>query len=270
MGLVEVVRLEEFRHFTLAEFLTKQNTNYQRTLPLVHSSEAHRLFKMLKEGKISVSQCDTFHGENLAYFFYGRPSYRKFYERPQEWQLPFVLILKSTCLVNMKRLFPFDSGAFFSKRLPSYIANFSPDGYELSSIPSAVDLLIDIFFGTDEDYLHNRPKPIEEVKHRRKLGVRHSEIQALCSLYNSVELRADDRARAIELQTDADVMMKDELLGVVMPRPYFDDETLRGALKSAGIISRSYDVWGLNTEGYMSAIYSNVKDIYHQLGLLDA
>lgn len=265
-----MARLDAFQDFTFAQFLTNQATNYKRTLPLVHSSESHRMLKMLGDGKVAVTECDTFKGENLAYFFYGRPSYRKFYERPKEWQLPFVMVLKSTCLLSLKRLFPFDSGAFFSNRLPSYMTSFPAEDFELSSNPAAIDLLIDIFFGSDEDYLHNRSKPAAEVTHRRKLGVRHPEVKALCAMYNGDEVKADDRSRAFELQTDTDVKIKDELLAVVMPRPYFDDKKLKAALKSQGVIARPYDVWELNTEGYMSAIYTEVKAVYKKLGFLDA
>jgi len=261
--------LDAYQDFTFAEFLAKQATNKAPGLPLVHSSETHRLMGMLRDGKIEVTQCDTFKGEELAYFFYGRPSYRKRHDRPKEWQLPFVMILKSTCLLSIKRLFPFDSGAFFSNRLPDYLTTFPADDYEVSSNPAAVELLIDIFFGSDEDYLYNRPRPASEVAHRRKLGVRHPQVKALCAMYNGDSVTADDRCRAFELQTDTSVVIKDQLLGLVMPRPYFEDARLKAELKAKKIIVRPYDVWELSTEGYMGKIYTEVKHIYKKLGFWD-
>ena len=262
--------MDAFKDFTLAEFLTGQATNFRRSLPLVHSGEAHRLLKILGDGTIKVTPCDTFKEEQLAYFFYGRPAYRKAYARPQEYQLPFVMIMKSTCLLSVRRLFPFDSGAFHSNRFPPYITNFPSIDFELASNPSAIDLLVDIFFGSDEDYLHGRAKATGEVSGRRKLGVRHPEVKALCSLYNGEDVNADDRSRAFELQSDKDVPLKDQLLGVVMPRPYFDDKRLKKALKEQGVITRSYDVWELSSENYVVALYEQVKSIYQKLGLLDA
>ncbi|RWO46331.1 hypothetical protein [Mesorhizobium sp.] len=263
--------MDDLTDCTLADFLADQSTNFRSALPLVHSSESKNLISIIREGKITVTQCDTFTDDNLAYFFHGRPSYRKTYDKPKDWQLPFVLILKSACLVNMRRVFPFDSGAFFSGRLPKYLSEFKPEGYELSTQGSeAIDLLIDIFFGSDSDYLHGKARPFDEVKQRRKLGIRHSEIQALCAMYNRDQVTADDRSLAIEVQSESDVAINDHLLGIVMPRPYFDDNPLKTRLRAIkGLEIRQYDVWALSTESYMAAIYSHVMDIYRKLGLVD-
>lgn len=138
---------EDLREYTLAEFLTGQSSNFRSGLPLVHSTASSNIWKLLERGHIVATPCDTFTGENLAYFFHGRPSYRKFLEQPQEWELPLVLVLKSTCLLNVRRIFPFDSGAFNSNRLPTYLSRFDQSGYEVSGQATALDLIVDIFFG---------------------------------------------------------------------------------------------------------------------------
>ncbi|MER9944801.1 hypothetical protein NKJ70_23155 [Mesorhizobium sp. M0092] len=263
--------MDDLRDFTLAEFLTDQSTNFKSSLPVAHSSESSNLIRMLTGGKIAVTECDTFTSEKLAYFFYGRPAYRKTYDKPKNWQLPFVLVLKSTCLLNVRRIYPFDSGAYFSGRFPEYLTGFDPKGYELAGqgLP-VIDLLIDIFFGTDSDYMHGVAKPVDEVKQRRKLDIRHSEVEALCAMYNRDQLKADDRALAIEIQTNTDVPIKDDLLGIVMPRPYFEDKELKKRLKSVpGLIVKPYDVWPLSTESYMGTIYEEVLKIYRKLGFVN-
>lgn len=264
--------VDELKDYSLADFLSEQSTNFRSALPLVHSAESKSLLSVIREGKISVTACDTFTDENLAYFFHGRPSYRKFHENPKDWQLPFVLILKSTCLLNMRRIYPFDSGAFFSGRFPAYLSDFEAEGYELAAQGSpAIDLIIDIFFGNDVDYLHGKAKPVDEVKQRRKLTVRHSEIQALCAMYNRDQVTADDRSLAIEIQSGSDVSITDHLIGIVMPRPYFDDKGLKERLRAINkrIEIRQYDVWPISTESYMATIYGLVKDIYRKLGIID-
>lgn len=265
--------MDDLKDYSLAEFLSGQSTNFRSALPLVHSSESKNLLAVIREGKIAVKKCDTFTDENLAYFFHGRPSYRKFHDKPKDWQLPFVMILKSACLLNLRRIYPFDSGAYFSGRFPTYLSDFAATGYELGPQGStAIDLIIDIFFGSDTDYLHGRAKPVDEVNHRRKLGVRHSEIQALCAMYNREQVSADDRSLAIEIQTASDVAIKDHLLGIVMPRPYFDDKILKQRLRAINnrVEIRQYDVYPLSTESYMAAIYDLVKSIYKKLGMIDA
>lgn len=264
--------MDDLRDYSLAEFLAEQSTNFKSALPLVHSSESKNLLTIIREGKIAVTACDTFTDENLAYFFHGRPSYRKTYDRPKDWQLPFVLVLKSACLLNIRRIYPFDSGALFSGRLPSYLSGFEPEGYQLGAQGNAaIDLIIDIFFGSDADYLQGKARVSDEIKHRRKLGIRHSEIEALCAMYNRDQVTADDRSLAIEIQSDVDVSIIEHLIGIVMPRPYFDDKALKARLRTINksIEIRQYDVWPLSTEGYMATIYGLVKDIYHKLGLID-
>ncbi|MBZ9996580.1 hypothetical protein [Mesorhizobium sp. BH1-1-4] len=265
--------MNDLKDYTLAEFLADQSTNFRSALPLVHSSESKNLITIIREGKISVTRCDTFTDENLAYFFHGRPSYRKTYDKPKDWQLPFVLLLKNACVVNMRRIFPFDSGAFFSGRFPNYLSDFKPEGYELAPQGNAaIDLLIDIFFGNDSDYLHGKAKPVAEVKQRRRLGIAHSEIEALCTMYNRDQVTADDRSLAIEVQSASDVSLSDHLIGIVMPRPYFDDKALKKRLRTInkGLHIRHYDIYALSTESYMATIYGLVKDIYRKIGLIDA
>lgn len=262
-------RMNNFKKPTLSDFLLGYKTNFSSQLPLAHTTEADNIWGMLANNKIETVACDTFTGENLAYFFHGRPAYRKFYVKPQEWQLPIVLVLKSTCLLNIKRIFPFDSGAFHSGRYPEYISNFDNDGYELSNIEKSIDLIVDLFFDTDENYFAGKPQPTNEFRHKRRLTARHSEISALCSLYNREDSDADDRSIAIEIQTDEGVDIADAILGVVLPRPYFDDSTLKERFQNSDIVIKHYDVYPLNTEAYMLMIYTEVKNIYKKLGLIN-
>jgi hypothetical protein len=260
---------DDLREFTLAQFLAEQSTNFRSNLPIVHSTESANLWKILDEGKVGVTACDTFTGENLAYFFHGRPAYRKFHCHPQDWELPFVLVLRSTCLLSIRRIFPFDSGAFHSARLPSYVSRFKPEGYEVSDKQAAIDLLVDIFFGGDSDYFQGKPKSREEVARRNSLNMRHAQVLALCSLYNRDQVQADDRTLAIEIQSDQDVSIKDELLGVVLPRSYFDDKGLKKFFKERKVQVRHYDIYPINTEAYMAIVYDEVKAIYRKLGLIN-
>ncbi|ATN36748.1 hypothetical protein ACO34A_23455 (plasmid) [Rhizobium sp. ACO-34A] len=185
------------------------------------------------------------------------------------WELPLVLIMKSTCLINIRRIFPFDSGAFHSSRLPSYVSRFEHEGYEVANRKGAIDLLIDIFFGDDKAYFHGRSKSRDDITRRNGLNVRHAQVLALCALYNREQLEADDRALAIEIQTDQDVIIKDNLMGVILPRPYFDDSDLRKFFKENGVIVKQYDTYPINSEGYIAEVYTAVKSIYEKKGLID-
>lgn len=261
--------MDDLREFSLAEFLAEQSTNHKSELPYVHSTDSANIWQILKNGRIDVTACDTFTGEKLAYFFYGRPAYRKYYESPQEWQLPLVLVMKSTCLMSVRRVFPFDSGAFHSNRLPDYLSRFDHAGYEVSENKNAIDLLVDIFFGGDGSYFHGEAKPRREVMRRNGLTMRHAQVQALCALYNREQLTADDRALAIEIQTDESVVIKDNLLGIVMPRPFFDDRGLRQYFLERRVVVKHYDVYPISSEAYIATIYNEVKAIYKKMRIIN-
>lgn len=253
----------------LADFLLGRKTNFATGLPLVHSAESSNLIRIINEKRVKVTKCDTFENENLAYFFLGRPAYRKHYANPMDWQLPFVLIFERTCLLNIKRVFPFDTGAFSRKYYPEYITNINREGYECGAVKNAQDLIIETFFGGDDNYLHGRAYSQDELKHRSKLGVEHHEILALAALYSKEGgLKADDRSAAIEFQSDLDVPIADNLLGCIMPRPYFQNKSLKAALKPLNIQVKSYDVWPLSTESYIGTIYGLTKEIYKKLGIV--
>lgn len=260
--------MDDFDEETLANFLARQGTNFKSSLPLVHTTDAGNILRIIREDKISVTECDTFSDEKLAYFFHGRPSYRKFREKPMEWELPLVIVMNSACLVNTRRLFPFDSGAFHSGRLPDYITGFSDSDFELASTQDAIHLLIDVFFGDDTSYFHGNARNTAEITHRRRLTIQHSRIKALAALYNREQLAADDRALALEIQTDQDVALKGNIIGAVLPRPYYDDSKLRDYFKKQNVIVKHYDTYPLNTEAYMSIIYKEVKEIYSKAGFL--
>ncbi len=261
--------MHDLKEYSLAEFLAEQSTNHKSGLPYVHSTEAANVWEILKKGHIEVTACDTFTGENLAYFFYGRPAYRKLHIAPQDWQLPLVFVMKNTCLMSVRRVFPFDSGAFHSNRLPDYLSRFDHSGYEVSNQKDAIDLLVDIFFGGDDEYFHGDAKPRKEVARRNGLTMRHAQVQALCALYNREQLTADDRALAIEIQTDENVALKDNLYGVVLPRPFFDVKELRDYFKARRVIVKHYDVYPINAGGYIAAVYNEVKSIYKKMKVID-
>lgn len=258
--------MPDIKPITLADFLSDYESNFSSNLPYVHTTEANKFLNLLHEEEVKVRKCDTFSGEELSYFFYGRPAYRKFYEKPAEWQLPVALIFKSTCISSVKRVYPFDTGAFKSGRYPDYLTTLGISGYELSSVERAIDLIVEAFFGSDKAYFLHQPKTEDEIRTAKRLDVRHAQVRALCQM--NTEMSKDDRAAAIEIQTSDGVKLSDQLLGVVLPRPYFEFKEIKDYLRSEGVVVKNYDIYAINTESYMGYIYSEVKKIYEKIGVM--
>lgn len=261
--------MDQFKEYTLAEYLLDKNTNFRTQLPLVHATKSSKLLSILSNKEISTTKCDTFTNEDLAYFFLGRPAYRKVIESPKEWELPTVLIFESACLLNKKRVYPFDSGAFLGGRLPSFITDFDESGYQVSQNASGADLIVEMFFGDDNRYYHGRSLGEEIIDKNNDLGINHSQIRALCSLYAEKSDKFDDRVLAIEFQTDQNVRLDDKLLGAVLPLPYKQNAAIKAFFDDINVLIESYDPYPINSEGYVAQVYNSVKNIYKKLGVID-
>src|SRR5689334_7650680 len=97
----------------LDRFLQRNSIKPSQGLPLVHSSAAYTIRRILQNKEIVARQeCKVFRGEKLNYFFVGRPAYKKEYEVEGDyWELPACVILDYSS-VPIKRIYPFDTGAF--------------------------------------------------------------------------------------------------------------------------------------------------------------
>src|SRR5258706_981135 len=105
----------------LKAFLERNQISRSNPLPLVHTTESYYLKKILKTGYIEARPCNVFTGEKLAYFFVGRAAYkRELSQEAEYWELPSCIV-RSFTTHGVKRIFPFDSGAFKAKRYSASI-----------------------------------------------------------------------------------------------------------------------------------------------------
>ena len=258
------------RAIRLNEFLPGLNTAVAKTPPIVHSTSAHRLLEILEAGKLLAMPCNVFAGDKLCYCFLGRPAYKApSVESPSEWQLPIAFILRFDTPPVIKRVFPFDSGAFRLGRFPSYISCFKLEGYELSGDPNNIGRLISFFFKSSERYVGRRAADHQELKEEHNLDMRHQEVLALARLFReSSTAQCDDRAAAVEFQIGEDVALaRDNLLGVVIPDEYKRIPGLISAIKSVTGIIQTYPHLPLGTQEHYALIYDRVNTIYKKAGI---
>jgi hypothetical protein len=258
------------RAIRLNEFLRGLNVPVAKGAPWVHSTSAHRIFDILADGKILAMPCNVFAGDKLCYCFLGRPAYKaESVDGPSEWQLPIAFVLRFSQPPAIKRVFPFDTGAFVKRRLPTYITAFKIDGYELSDDPQNVGRLISFFFKSTERYVRRRAAGYEELKEEHNLDMRHQEVLALARLFlEHSSAQCDDRAAAVELQIVEDIKLaRDNLLGVVIPDEYKRAPGLMAALKSIAGRVETYSHFPLSTQEHYGAIYERVEKIYKKMGI---
>lgn len=256
--------MESLRVIGLPEFLqAAKRGGGLSTPPLIHSTPSKNVMDILAGGHLKAVPCNVYK-EPLCYLFVARPAYKWSSEdQPSRWQLPFVLVLKTLDHTLIKRIHPFDTGAFASGRLPDYIMTFDRDGYELGRNTDSIAALIDVFFGGVDAYRRGNAVPEADMRARHALGVEHQEVEALTRLYaQRTNSPSDDRARTIEVQAAVDVPLSPgNLLGVVIPKAYMAHGGIREALAVLRCRVETYDEFPISTESYYGVIYERVAAI---------
>lgn len=255
----------------LYEFLQKNQIRKARPLPLVHSTQAYFLKKILKTGKVDVAPCNVFKRENIAYFFVGRPSYKTQVTSESEyWELPICFVFEYS-IDKLKRLYPFDSGAFAAKRYPSFIQIMKRDEFDVSKDDVAAEKLIGTFFGSPLNYYRLKPISEDFFKNEFQVEVLNEEILALHKLIRSKSDKFDDRRFSIEAQfSESFDFATRKLLAVVVPDIYLENPEIVSRVQDdfhATILS--YSIYPLNVSHYYYAIYERIEHFYRENGFFD-
>ena len=250
----------------LRDFLQRNQIVSKDALPLVHSTEAYHLKKLMKSGKIIPTPCNFFRGEQLSYFFVGRPAFkRSLPKEPEYWELPMCIIMDFRAF-KPKRIFPFDSGAFKSGIYPKFISMMKLDDFEVANDASAAQKLIGTFFVSNRNYyvLHNRPR--DEFESRFDVDVLNEEIKALHRLIEYKHDNIDDRRFSIEFQCDRDVVLcQHQVLAIVIPETYVESkEVVRYIETTLGATVITYPVYPLKKDYFYYAIYEKVDNFFRQ------
>lgn len=186
----------------LHRFLQRNQITQARPLPLVHTTESYYLKRIVDAGVIKTQPCNVFVGEKLSYFFVGRAAYKRdLMQEAEYWELPTCLVF-SFFLENVKRLFPFNSGAFVAKRYPNYINMMDLSDFEITGDLKAPHKIIGTFFTSARNYYRLSARPREQFETMFDVDVLDEEMKALHKLIQHKDQKFDDRRFAIEVQFD--------------------------------------------------------------------
>lgn len=187
-----------------------------RMLPFFHSCDACIGKKILIEKKLMPSPCRVFRKEKLLYFFYGRPAYKS--NNPQSSGLrsllPMSFIFNVDVVDKIKRIAPFDTGAF-KKGLYRQFMNraMKMDDFFLTPDRAVLSKGITYFFSSNEHYFQGEPR--EKIDFEKD----EFEIESYYALIRGVQQdTADDRKASFEVQTDKEIELTPGVLdAVIMP-----------------------------------------------------
>ncbi|MEY9132118.1 hypothetical protein ABIE79_003585 [Bradyrhizobium diazoefficiens] len=237
------------------EFLSNSNLANPKSPPWVHSTPSSKLIKIIQDETLLAMRCDVFKGEKLCYLF--------------AWQLPSVFVMRFATPPPIKRIYPFDTGAFDRNRMPSYLTAFDMQNFDLGSDDALIGRLISLYFDTPRRYVDRKSVDEERIKDEHVLDMSHAEILALGKLYREGSTRNyDDRAAAIEVQVGEDIpLRKEDLLGVVIPEEYMRTEGVRESLLKLTKYIETYRLLPLSLSQHYSSIYDAVERIYKRAGV---
>lgn len=238
-----------------------------KRLAWCHTTDAFRLRKIIADGVFAPSHCDVF-GEELLYFFYGRPAFRR--EESEQVRLssraPVSVILSPDLSDKGRRLFPFDSGAFSSHYSQWMHHGMKLADFELACPGDAPQRSVAAFFGTNADYL--RASPSQPPKPYQGEFEVESVVELLKDPGSS---KADDRRLAVELQVSRPVAFDaTSVLALVVPdelvQAAWFDSFLNGP--GAGIEVCTYQILLLRRAGdYQALLEERAQTIQQTRGI---
>jgi hypothetical protein len=253
------------------EFLKRNTVKKAGVLPLVHTTRAQHLRKVMQSDRIVAGPCDVFKGLNLNYFFVGRPAFKRdINDEAEYWQLPSCFIFEFSA-IKFQRVFPFDTGGFARKLYPDYIREYELADFEASSVPDAPARIIGAFFGTASRYWNLNAKDKAAFETEFSLDVFDDPIRALHKLStDSTRIECDDRRFVVEAQSTNDIDLKVvKPLAVVAPSSYFDNLEFRNKVTQEWrAVPLDYALHPLSVNQYYGIIYERVFQFYKTKNLL--
>lgn len=225
-------------------------------LLLVHLTQLVGLQEILKDGAIRSRPSSVFQ-KNLAYFYYGRPSYKQETGSPSFFSAPVAIVLPVDNLPASAKLYPFDTGS-----IRRYWQDQRRDELRLSDFecPWSRDAprdLVRTLFGSNKAYL------MGDVRKLRRL--RFSEPSRFDFIHFAVP---EGGVPAFEVQTSTDVPIRGATF--ILPRQALDDPSLREGLRAVEAEVIAYDLSAGRGDSTQETLQRAIRDIHFERGLIDS
>lgn len=196
-------------------------------LPLFHTCEAYNFRNVLYEGHLHPIRQEKYGGDELLFFFYGKPSYRsgsmdeanKFHSA-----LPCCLIFNDQSVPGVKEVFPFDTGAFKAKIFAAFFNKaMKLEDFSLGNKVEDLAAYVEYMFSNNYSYFQGDVKPVLD-----NLPSMAFEMEHLFELARSRSEGAfDDRASSCEVMVAQSVRVNENSIGaIILPGVFVDDPTV--------------------------------------------
>jgi len=231
----------------------------QGLLPFFHSCDAFYLTSILEQKKLAPAQCTVFKNEKLLYLFYGRPAYKSSIKEVAGLHslLPVSFILNANAINKIKRIAPFDTGAFKFGLFKDYIhPGMKLDTFFLKPDKKSISKTVSYFFDTNEQYYASKPRKQVEF------DALHFEIESYYELLKGIgQGKVDDRKASIEVQLQSGITLNSKTVeAVILPENFLSSKIIQqkviNELKAEVI---TYEAYGVPSNHFYTEVLSLTK-----------
>jgi len=214
-------------------------------LPVFHTCRSFmaRKHMLAKQLEADDAPCEVFN-ERITYLFYGRAAYKYALKDDATKQLnlyPVCFVFDLELIKDIKRIYPFDSGAMHHGLLSDFMDEMSVlADFEIEPETRRIADIVLKFFDNNKAYVDARTngQPVDPMDFESK---------AFVEMTNAfVGSRADERRVTIEVQAGHTVPFANGALkGMVVPMQYLESPFFRSFKQRPGfrITTYSIDVW---------------------------
>jgi hypothetical protein len=239
--------------------------NTLAVLPSFHSTTVSDMEVILRTGTIEAKRCKVFE-EDLAYFFYGKPSYEVSHGVNKSFRNNFYMpgcFVVDTNKLPIHRIFPFDSGAFMTERYKdNFPKNPNISNYEIQTDIASILKYIHAFFQNNVNYLKGKSL----INDSNLVNIT---TQSIASLLESPGYENfDERAVTLEIQCKENVILSEALMAVIIPDEFEENEYFIDFInRNVSVQVLSYPVhYPVAPTRYNESIYIRSMDFYEEIG----
>jgi hypothetical protein len=248
-------------------------------LPLLHTTDGYSFRSIIEKEKLEPRPCTVFREEEILYLFYGKPSFRPHSkEQPNAMPAfyPVSFIIRPGAIENVKRIFPFDSGAFENGLFDRFLyrrqcrgsnhQGMCLDDFEVTASLDSARKIVDTFFQTNQKYYDGQATSVPDVN---DLNFELESYRQL--IHHNAKDYFDERCKSIEIQmVDSIKLNASTVDAVILPSIFLEDKTARERLTvdwKADIYT--YNPSRGNPDAYCRDIYVETRRHLMGKGLLD-
>ncbi len=223
-----------------SEQVPRTNEAYE-FLPLFHTCEAFQARTYIRDRELKTTDiCEVF-DEPITYLFYGRPAYKYATKGGATKNLasyPICFIFDVDLLPEIKRIYPFDTGALHHKILSNFIHNNNVVAdFEIEPERNRIADIVLHFHGSNENYLSGTVEP-------REYDPFAFESVAYAEMHHAyVPDRSDERRVTIEVHASETLKLRDGALrAIIVPEAMLGSKLLEEFSSDVDVDIRTYEV----------------------------